>query len=77
MYLVRTSKPRADGKPWHYYILRDTIWDKRLKRQRHIYRAYIGHYPVISESKARTICRKLGITLDDLKRVRGLKIISG
>jgi hypothetical protein len=45
------------------------------KEARNVYLAYIGTKPVLTEKKARAIAKKLGVTLDDLKAVRGLRII--
>lgn len=75
MYIVKSYRKRADGSKWTYYYLRDTVWDKKLKRQKNIYLAYLGTKRVITQAKARAICKKLGITLEELKKVKRLKIV--
>jgi glycerol-3-phosphate dehydrogenase len=76
VYLAKSFRKRVTKKtPWVYYFLRDTRWDPKTKKRRNIYLAYVGVRPVLSEKKARQIARKLGVSLDDLRRVRGLKIL--
>jgi hypothetical protein len=75
VYLAKSFRKRVTKKtPWVYYFLRDTIWDSKKKKRRNVYLAYIGTKPILTEKKARAIAKKLGITLDDLRAVRGLRI---
>jgi hypothetical protein len=69
------SVRRADGTKRYYYLLRRTEWDKRQKRQIARYLAYIGPRPLITLEKAQKIAQRLGITLNDLRKVRRLGII--
>jgi len=76
LYLAKSFRKRVTKKtPWVYYFLRDTRWDPKTKKRRNIYLAYVGVRPVLTKKKARAIAKKLGVTLDDLKAVRGLRII--
>jgi hypothetical protein len=76
MYLCKSFRKRVTKKtPWTYYFLRDSKWDARKKRSRNVYLAYVGVRPVLTLKKARAIAKKLGVTLDDLKAVRGLRIV--
>jgi hypothetical protein len=76
MYLAKSFRKRATKKtPWVYYFLRDTRWDPKTKKRRNIYLAYVGVRPVLTLKKARAIAKKLSVSLDDLRRVRGLKIL--
>jgi len=76
MYLAKSFRRRATKKtPWTYYFLRETRWDPKTKKRRNIYLAYIGPHPVISEKKAKRIAKKVGCTIDDLRRIRGLRIL--
>jgi len=78
MYLAKSFRRRATKKtPWTYYFLRETIWDAKTKKRRNVYLAYVGVKPILTEKKARQIASRLGCTIDELKRVRGLKIIKG
>lgn len=77
MYLAKISVRRADGTKRYYYVLRHTTWSKKEKRPIQRYLAYIGPKAIITEVKARKIAKKVSVSLDDLKRVRGLKIIKG
>jgi len=76
VYLAKSFRKRATKKtPWVYYFLRESVWNPRTSRPRHIYKAYIGPHPVLTLEKAQKIAEKIGCTIDELKRVRGLKII--
>lgn len=39
------------------------------------YVAYVGRTKTLYLAKARKLARKIGITLDELRRVRGLRIV--
>lgn len=75
IYLARTFQRRADGSQRDYYVLRENYWDFKQKRQRTRYVAYVGRTKTLSLAKARKLARKIGITLDELRRVRGLRIV--
>jgi hypothetical protein len=76
MYLAKSFRKRVTKKtPWVYYFLRDTRWDPKTKKRRNVYLAYVGVRPVLTLKKARAIAKKLGVSLDELRRVRGLKIL--
>lgn len=75
MFLAKTTRRSGDGSLRTYYVLRDSYWDKKLKRQRHRYIAYLGPKPVLTLAKARALARKLDCSLEDLKRVKRLKIV--
>jgi hypothetical protein len=76
MYIAKTFVRRADGTKRYYFVLRDTIWDKVQKRPVQKYIAYLGVQPIISLERAQEIAEENGLTIDDLKRVRGLTIVS-
>jgi hypothetical protein len=76
LYIAKSFRKRVTKKtPWTYFFLRETIWDPKKKRRRNVYLAYIGTRPILTEKKARAIAKKLGVTLEDLKAVRGLRIV--
>lgn len=62
------------GRGGKFYVLKQTLWDPKTKAQRQHYVCYLGAKKVIPLAKAQAICKKLGITLDELRKVRGLKI---
>lgn len=66
---------KRDGSYYVYYVLREGYWDKRERRIKQRYVGYIGTRPVLSLSNARKLAQKAGITLDELRRVRGLTIV--
>jgi hypothetical protein len=76
MYIAKTFVRRADGSKRYYFVLRDTIWDKVQKRPVQKYVAYLGVQPIISLERAQEIAQENGLTIDDLKRVRGLTIVN-
>ncbi len=63
------------GRKSKYYVLKANVWDKEARAQRQKYLAYIGTKPQISLEKAKQIAHKLGISLDDLRTVRRLRIV--
>jgi hypothetical protein len=75
MFLAKNVRKSEGGAQRAYYVLRDSYWDKKLKRQRHRYLAYIGVKPVLTLAKARELAKKIGCSVDDLRRVRRLKIV--
>jgi len=75
MYLIQGRRKRPDGSYYTFWVLRETVWDKSQKRPVQKYLGYVGRYPVISEKKAKQIAKKIGCSIDDLRRVKGLKII--
>ncbi len=75
LILVKTTPQPKHGRPNSYYVLRGAYWDKEAKAQRQAYVAYLGVRPVLAESKARSICQAKGLTLDQLKTVKGLQIV--
>lgn len=74
MFLAKTVRRTKSGKIRVYYVLRTSYWDKSLKRQRHRYLAYIGTKPVLTIAEARQLAHRLGCTVDDLRRVKRLRI---
>jgi hypothetical protein len=74
-YIARVYRNLASGKRLTYHVLRQNVWDYRAKRQKTKYVCYLGVKPVLTLSKARKLAQRLRLDLDDLKRVRGLKII--
>jgi hypothetical protein len=75
LYVARMYRNLASGKRLTYHVLRQNVWDYREKRQKTKYVAYLGVKPVLPLSKAIKLARRLRLTLDDLKRVRGLRIV--
>lgn len=80
MFLGRkaTKKKLADGRVREYkgYVLLKAVWDKRERRNKQKYVAYIGKSKTIPLAKAKEICKRKGLKLGDLKRVRGLRVKS-
>lgn len=75
MYITRIYKKRVDGTKGYYYVLYRSYWDYIQKRQKNKYLAYLGTKPEISEEKAKQIATKLGISLDELRKVKKLTIL--
>jgi hypothetical protein len=76
MYIAKTFVRRADGTKRYYFVLRHTIWDKVQKRPVQKYVAYLGVQPIITFWRAQEIAQESGLTIDDLRRVRGLTIVN-
>ncbi len=74
MFLAQSFRRRKDGSRYSYWLLRETYWDPKEKRQRHRYLGYVGPKPVLTLERARELARKLGVTLEELRRVRRLRI---
>lgn len=77
LFLTRGSKkPKGKTTPTHrFYVLRENRWDTEAKTQRQRHVAYIGVEPTITEEKAKRICDEKGITMDQLRNVRRLRIV--
>lgn len=75
MYVVKTSRKRADGSHWEYYVIRNSEWDGKAKKQIHRYVGYVGTTDKVTLKRAREICKNAGLTLKDLRKVSGLVII--
>jgi hypothetical protein len=75
LYVARMYRNLASGKRLTYHVLRMNVWDYREKRQKTKYVAYLGVKPVLPISKALKLARRLRMSLDDFKRVRGLRIV--
>jgi len=74
MFLAKTWSKR-NGKKYEAWVLKSAIWDKETKRMKQKYLAYIGKTKSISLDKALQICEKLNISLDELKRVKRLRVL--
>lgn len=74
MFLAKGRRKRKDGSYYCYYVLREAYWDKGERRQKQRHLAYVGTKRTISLDRARKLAKKLGITVEDLRRVRRLKI---
>ena len=77
LFLTRGSKkPKGKTTPTHrFYVLRENQWDTEAKTQRQRHVAYIGVEPIITKEKAKRICAEKGITMDQLRNVRRLRIV--
>jgi hypothetical protein len=77
LFLTKGSKkPKGKADTTHtFYVLRENRWDREAKAQRQRHVAYIGVTPEITQAKAERICREKGITMDQLRRVRRLRIV--
>jgi hypothetical protein len=74
MFLAKTWKT-VNGKRYEAWVLKKGMWDKERKRHKQVYLAYIGKSRRISIQKARQICEKLGITLQELRKVKRLTLV--
>ena len=75
VYLTTGTKKPKVGKPYKFWIIRETYYDREISGTKHRYLGYVGKEPVITESKAREICEKRGLTLDQLQNVNKLTIV--
>lgn len=75
MSLVRGTTKLSSGKRYPFWQLKEAIWDKQFKGTLHRYVAYVGKDPVLTESKAKIICKKKGLTMEQLYNVNKLTII--
>ena len=74
MFLAKTWKT-IRGKRYVSWSLKKGIWDKERKRYKQIYLAYVGKSKKITLEKAQEICTKLGIPLDEMRKVKRLRIV--
>lgn len=74
MFLAKTWTTRK-GKKYPAWVLKTAKWDKEKKRMKQVYLAYVGKTKTIDLEKALKICTKLEIPLDELKKVKRLRVI--
>ncbi len=74
MYIVKIVTKQPGGMSYTYYALRETYWDSEKKTIRQRYLAGLGPSKRISIKRAQEICRKLDLTLDELRTIKGLRI---
>lgn len=77
MFLAKNVWKGKSGQKRYYYVLRHSSWDKLKKRPKPRYFAYVGKNPVLTLDKALAICQKLGCSLEELRRIRNLRIEDG
>jgi len=75
MYLAKTYRKDAEGKPLTYWILRETRWDREERRSKNHYLAYVGPSRRITLKRASELAAKLGCSIEELERVKHLRII--
>jgi hypothetical protein len=65
---------KHSGKAYSYWILKRNTWDPKRKAVRQEYLISVGKNPVLTLAKAKALAKRIGVTLDDLRKVRRLKI---
>jgi hypothetical protein len=75
IFVTKGHRRKPDGSRYEYYVLRESVWDRKAKAVKQRYLAYVGVTPRLTQSKARAIAKKLGLSLDELRAVRRLKIV--
>lgn len=73
MFLAKTWVTK-NGIKYESWVLKKSVWDKELKRSKQVYLAHLGKSKSLSLEKAEAICEKIGVTLDELKAVKRLRI---
>lgn len=73
MYVAKQVQ-RKGGRVYVYYALRETYWDPEKKTLRQRYLAGLGPSRRIRPKRAQEICKKLKISLEELRAVKGLRI---
>lgn len=73
MFLAKAWKT-VNGTRYPGWALKKSVWDKKEKRQKQEYVAYIGKSKTITYEKACDICANKGLTIDELRNVNRLKI---
>lgn len=74
MFLAKIWVKR-NGIKYDSWVLKKSVWDKKLKRTRQVYLAHLGKSTSLSIEKALKICKKIGVSLDELKAVRRLRVL--
>lgn len=75
LFLVQTRKQLKDGRKYPFWELRESRYEPKIGAMKPRYIAYIGISKTITESKARSICEAKGLTLEQLRAVKGLMIV--
>jgi len=75
LFLNRGHTQFKNGRRYPFWEVRETFWNAKLRSPRQRYIGYVGKEPVLTESKARLICEKKGVTMEQLRKVNRLTII--
>jgi len=75
VFIARSRKQPASGPSYEFLELRETYYDKRIKGVRQRYIGYLGRRAELPISKAERICRRRGLCMEQLRRVKGLKLV--
>jgi len=73
--LSKAAKTTKSGRTYPFWVIRASKYDKEIRATRTKYFAYVGTEPILSESKAKEICEKKGITMENLRRTNRLQIV--
>lgn len=73
MFLAKVWKT-VNGTRYPGWVLKKSVWDKDEKRQKQVYVGYIGANKQITLGKAKQLCRDKGLTLEELRQVKGLEV---
>jgi len=66
---------RSGERTYTYWVLKRTVWDKTLKRTRQQYICSIGRKRTITREQAQHISQEKGVPMEELERVKRLRII--
>ena len=73
--LSKAAKTTKDGRRYPFWVIRASKYCKEIRATRTRYFAYVGTEPILSESKAKEICEKKGITMENLRNTNRLEIV--
>jgi len=80
MYLAKQVQ-RKGRRKYVYYVLRETLWDRKTGTSKQRYLIAVGPKRTITESRARELAQKIskkldrGVTVEDLKKVKRLRVV--
>lgn len=75
VFITRSRKQPASGPSYEFLELRENYYDKTVKGVRQRYIGYLGRRAVLTASQAKRICRRRGLRMEQLRRVKGLKLV--
>lgn len=75
LFISYGRKQPKKGNRVYFWEIKETFWDKQIKKTRQRFIGYLGKEPTLTESKAQKICEKRGITMEQLRKVNRLIII--
>ena len=81
MFVTQQRTKRREGGYYTYWVIRESYWDKKQKRQRQRHLATIGKTQKLSLDEARDLAEELTektgreVTVDELRGMKRIRVV--